>query len=374
MAIAAAADSTADEALNPTSDDSAGNSGKDSRLPDRGEANADGEDDEYEEVEEELDGPPALAAEKEKIETVFRRLSSAPVPIRVHDIIIKGNSKTRDALIEAEVTDLIRSAVTVQDLVRAASLASGRLRNLDVFDSVHITLDAGPPELPGTTTVVVEVVETANPISGSVGYFSRAEEFDVRGAVPFGFCNAALNAGIAAGVIVPLGRGFLKSPSPVPDRFFLGGHASPVCSLGGLNSLLGFKTRGVGPAEVRRFVPSESVADDSAVYPGLDYLGGDFAVSAFADLSFDLPLKLFRDAGIYGHAFLMTGNVAKLSESEFRNFSFAEFGRTFRSSVGVGIIFPTKLCRVEVNYCHILKKCEHDRGKSGVQFSFSLPM
>ncbi|GJM92674.1 hypothetical protein PR202_ga09165 [Eleusine coracana subsp. coracana] len=307
MAIAGAADSTAEQALNPTSDYSAGNSGENSRFPDRGEANANGEDDEYEEVEEEegeeeLDGPAALAAEKEKIETVFRRLSSAPVPICVHDIIIKGNSKTRDALIEAEVTDLIRSAVTVQDLVRAASLATGRLRNLDVFNSIHITLDAGPPELPGTTTVVVE---TANPISGS--------EFDVRGAVPFGFCNAALNAGIAAGVMVPLGRGFLKSPSPVPDRFFLGGHASPVCSL---------------------------------VYPRLDYLGGDLVVSAFADLS----------------------------KNEFRNFSFAEFGRTFRSSVGVGIIFPTKLCRVKLNYCHILKKCEHDRGKSGVQFSFSLPM
>jgi outer membrane protein insertion porin family len=156
-------------------------------------------------------------------------------------------------------------------------------------------------------------------------------------------------------VIVPLGSGFLKSPSPVPDRFFLGGNASPVCSLGGIHSLLGFKTRGVGPAEVRRFVPSEYVTDNSAVYPGQDYLGGDLAVSAFADLSFDLPLKLLRDAGIHGHAFLSTGNVAKLSESEFRNFSFAEFGRTFRSSVGVGIVLPTKLFRMEV-YFEILQK------------------
>jgi len=149
-------------------------------------------------------------------------------------------------------------------------------------------------------------------------------------------------------VVLPLGRGFWGSPSSVPDRFFLGGHSSPVCSLGGLTSPLGFKTRGIGPTEVRRFVPSESVMDDSADSPGQDYLGGDFAVSAFADLSFDLPLKLFRDAGIHGHAFLTAGNLAKLSESEFRNFSFSEFGRTFRSSAGVGIILPTKLFRVEV--------------------------
>ena len=174
------------------------------------------------------------------------------------------------------------------------------------------------------------------------------QEFDIHGAVPFGFYSAALNAGISTGVVLPLGRGFWGSPSSVPDRFFLGGHSSPVCSLGGLTSLLGFKTRGVGPTEVRRFVPGESVMDDSADSPGQDYLGGDFEVSAFADLSFDLPLKLFQDAGIHGHAFLTAGNLAKLSESEFRNFSFSEFGRTFRSSAGVGIIIPTKLFRVEV--------------------------
>ena len=89
------------------------------------------------------------------------------------------------------------------------------------------------------------------------------QEFDIHGAVPFGFYNAALNAGISAGVVLPLGRGFWGSPSSVPDRFFLGGHSSPVCSLGGLTSLLGFKTRGVGPTEVRRFVPGESVMDVS---------------------------------------------------------------------------------------------------------------
>lgn len=211
-------------------------------------------------------------------------------------------------------------------------------------------------------------------IWGSKGLRFFRQEFDIRGAVPFSFYNAALNAGISAGVVLPLGRGFWGSPSSVPDRFFLGGNSSPVCSLGGLNSLLGFKTRGIGPTELRRFVPSESAMDDSAASPGRDYLGGDFAVSAFADLSFDLPLKLFRDAGIHGHAFLTAGNLAKLSEGEYRNFSFAEFRHTFRSSAGVGIIIPTKLFRVEINYCYILKQFEHDRGKTGIRFSFSSPM
>ncbi|KQK05810.1 sorting and assembly machinery component 50 homolog A [Brachypodium distachyon] len=490
-------------------------------------------EEEYDEEEEELDGPAAAAVEREKVQSVFRRLSSDPVEIRVHDVIIKGNRKTREELIEAEVAELLRAAVTVQDLLRAATIASARLRGLDVFDAVNITLDAGPPELPGTTNVVVEVVEAANPVSGTAGVYSKPEarswslegslklknlagygdlwdasvaygwdqtselgigvrlprfksistplmarasllsqdwlkfssykerllglsfglvstmhhdlsynlmwrtltdpthgasksirrqlghnflsalkytykidrrdshlrptqgyaflstsqvgglwdnkglrffrqEFDVRCAVPFGFYNAALNVGLGAGVILPLGRGFMNSSSPVTDRFNLGGHSSPVCSLGGISSLLGFRTRGVGPTEPRRLVPSAS-ENDSAL-PGRDYLGGDLAVSAFADLSFDLPLKLFRDAGIHGHAFLTAGNLAKLSENEYKNFSFAEFQRTFRSSAGVGIILPTKLFRVEVNYCYILKQSEHDCGKTGIQFSFSSPL
>jgi outer membrane protein insertion porin family len=169
------------------------------------------------------------------------------------------------------------------------------------------------------------------------------QEFDVRAAVPFGFFNAALNFGLGAGVILPLGRGFMDSSTPVTDRFNLGGHSSPVCSLGGVSSLLGFRTRGVGPTEPRRRVPGES---DN----GRDYLGGDLAVSAFADVSFDLPLKLFKDAGIHGHAFVTAGNVAKLSEGHYKNFSLDEFRRSFRSTAGVGIILPTKLFRVEVYF------------------------
>uniref|UniRef100_A0A452ZBZ7 Bacterial surface antigen (D15) domain-containing protein n=1 Tax=Aegilops tauschii subsp. strangulata TaxID=200361 RepID=A0A452ZBZ7_AEGTS len=500
---------------------------------------------------------------REKVQSVFRRLSTDPVGIRVHDVIIRGNAKTRDELIEAEVADLLRSATTVQDLLSAAADASARLRGLDVFEAVNITLDAGPPELPGTTNVVIEVVEPAIPLSGNAGVYSKPEakawsvegavkwknlagyadiwdasvaygfdqttevgvgvslprfksiptplmarasllsqdwmkfssykerllglslgllstrhhdlsynltwrsltdpsrlastsirrqlghnllsalkytykidqrdshirptkgyaflsssqvgglwdnkglkffrqEFDVRAAVPFGFWNAALNVGVGAGVILPLARGFMNSSTPVTDRFNLGGHNSPVCSLGGISSLLGFRTRGVGPTEPRRLVPGES-EDGSPAVPGRDYLGGDLAVSAFADLSFDLPLKVLRDAGIHGHAFLTAGNLAKLSEGQYKNFSLDEFRRSFRSTAGVGIILPTKLFRVEVcfiflctklqimccaclltnklvllhlfqvNYCYILKQSQHDSGKTGIQFSFSSP-
>ncbi|KAK1667644.1 hypothetical protein QYE76_055803 [Lolium multiflorum] len=475
--MAIAADSTtAEQAPDPVPHEPPQESRGSPDQPGHGEAN----EVDFEEEDgdaEELDGP---AAYGERQRAVLRRLYGEPVGIRVHDIVIEGNFKTRDALIEAEVADLLRSAGTVQDLLRASTLASALLRRLDVFESVCITLDAGPPELPGTANVLIEVVEAATVGGLNFGYYSRAQarsgslelslklrnlfgygdiwkasgaygwhqspelgigvclprlksiptpltarasvlsqdwlelssykerllglsfgllstrhhdlsydltgrtlsdpsqmasksEFDVRGAVPFGFYNAALNLGISAGVILPLGRGFMELSSPVPDRFYLGGRSSPVCSLGRLSSLLGFETRGVGPSEPRRFVPSGSATDDSAASPGRDYLGGDLAVSAFADLSFDLPIKLFKDTGIHGHAFLSAGNLAKLSESEYKNFSFPEFRRTFRSSAGIGIVLPTNLFRLEINYCYILKKREHDRGGTGIQFSISVP-
>ncbi|CAM0883000.1 unnamed protein product [Alopecurus aequalis] len=521
--MAIAADSTAEQAPNPVSHELPEEPRNAPDLPDRGEDN-EVDFDEEEDDGKELDGP---AAEAERVRAVFRRLYAESVGIRVHDVIIEGNLKTRGSLIEAEVADLLRSAGTVQDLVHASRHAAELLRRLDLFESFTITLDAGPPEFPGAANVFIDVVEAARCFDGGIfskdkarswsvqgwlmlknlfGYGDRwdasaayigdqssdigigvylprfksiptplrarasvlstdwlkfssykerliglsfgllstwrhnvsynlgwrtltdpsqmasesirrqlgsdllsslsytykvdhrdsqfrptegyafvstsqvgglwnkglrffRQEFDVRGSVPLGFYNAALNVGIAAGVILPLGRGFMELSSPVPDRFYLGGHSSPVCSLGALSSLLGFKIRGVGPSEPRKSAPGESLTDHAAASTGRDYLGGDLAVSAFADLSFDLPLKLLRDTGIHGHAFLSAGNLAKLSDSEYKNFSFPEFRRTFRSSAGVGIVWPTKLYRLEINYCHILKKLEHDCGKSGIQFS-----
>lgn len=138
-------------------------------------------------------------------------------------------------------------------------------------------------------------------------------------------------------------------PSSLPERFFLGGNSSPVCTLGGPTTLLGFKSRGLGPTERRRLIRDKSNGENSET-SGRDVIGGDLAVTAFADLSFDLPLKLFRDAGIHGHVFACAGNLTKLTENEFRKFSFQKFLDSFRSSAGFGIIVPTKLFRMEVSH------------------------
>ncbi|KAK4835815.1 hypothetical protein QYF36_014912 [Acer negundo] len=474
-----------------------------------------------------------VRAAKAKMDNLFRRMRTGAVPLRVHNVIVKGNTKTKEQLIEAEL-EAIRNASSMQEIIEAASVANFRLRELECFDSVNITLDAGPPELPGTTNVIVEVVETKRPLTGQIGtytkgeaksstvegslkyknlfgygdiwdgtlaygfdrsaevsagvYFPRFEglvtpvmarvsmlsqdwlkfssykeqslglslglfsskrhdlaynfawrtltdpsqmssmsirrqlghnllsslkytfkfdkrnstvrptrghafvsttqvsgltpdsrslrflrqEFDLRYSVPFGFYHAALNFGVSSGVLVPLGRGFLSMSSSLPERFFLGGNLSPVCTLGGPTALWGFKTRGMGPTELRRQMRGNS-NDENANPTGVDFLGGDLAVSAFADLSFDFPLKFFKEKGIHGHLFACAGNIAKLSENEYRNLSLPKFLESFRSSVGAGIVLPTNLFRLEVNYCYIMKKFGHDNGKNGFQISISAP-
>ncbi|KAI3470912.1 hypothetical protein Pfo_027575 [Paulownia fortunei] len=499
----------------------------------------DDDDDDFEEEEgeepESMTPEAQMRMERAKMESLFRRLSTERVPVRVHDIIIKGNTKTKHSLIKSEVEVILRDATSFQQLLRAARVANAQLQRLDVFDSVNITLDAGPPELPGTANVVIEVSEAKHPLTGDLGIYSKPEarswslegslklknlfgygdlwdgsvaygwgqasevstgvslpkfkalatplsarisllsqdwlkfssyreqvlglslgllstgnhdvsynlswrtltdpsqmssdtvrrqlghslfsalkyafkidrrdsltrptrghafvstsqigglfpdmrslriirqEFDLRYAIPLGFYRAALNFGISGGVVFPWGSGYLNTPSYLPERFFMGGNCSPVCSLRGPTSLLGFKARGLGPAEPRRLVRDNS-NDGNSDNSEMDHIGGDLALTAFADLSFDLPLRVFRDAGIHGHVFASTGSLNKLTENAYREFSFQKFRDSFRSSAGFGIIVPTKLFRMEVNYCYILKQHEHDRGKTGVQFSFSSPL
>lgn len=181
------------------------------------------------------------------------------------------------------------------------------------------------------------------------------QELDLRLAIPLGFYRATLNFGIAGGVLIPMGNGFLEQPSSLPDRFFLGGNSSPMCSLGGPMSLLGFKPRGVDPSQLRREISKTNSNEESAAgASGMDFIGGDLAVTASADLSFDLPLRVLRESGIHAHAFACTGSLNKLTESAFRDFSFCKFRDSFRSSAGFGIVMPLKPFRMEVSSLYFL--------------------
>ncbi|XP_062089266.1 uncharacterized protein LOC133795826 [Humulus lupulus] len=231
-------------------------------------------------------------------------MSTGKVPLRVHDVIIKGNSKTKDYLIEAEVEN-IKNAATMQELLEAAGIANAKLQALEIFDSVRVTLDSDRLELPGTANVVVEVVETKNPLYGECGAYTKPAGFDLRYALPFRFYNFALNLRISGGVIFPQGSGFLDKLSSLPLRFFLGGDFSPVCTVAGPTTVWGFKTSGIGPTEPRRQNGDKLDGESSDSFQR--DVGGDLAVTAFADLSFDLPRRWLREHGMHGHIFAVLG-------------------------------------------------------------------
>ncbi|KAF2296301.1 hypothetical protein GH714_037318 [Hevea brasiliensis] len=455
--------------------------------PTSGEDDLDEEDEEEEEIQPELPNTGSRESrariERAKLESLFRRIQTESLPLRVHDVIIKGNSKTKDSLIEAE-TALLKDVSSMQELMAASKDVNFRLQALEVFDSVRITLDSGPPELLGrqmsslrlwrprvhcleksahtrkarkagklvvitlrficiwcyliigkkvntkcaylgvghwtvpylcncwlTGSVIVELARSST-VEGSVKYknifgygdlwdaslayggdhmaevssertlglslglvssrnhdlvynlswrtltdpqmASRSirrqlghgllsslkytfkidrrnsplrpthgyafvsttqigglapdsrsirflrQELDLRYAVPLGFLRSALNLGISGGLIFPWGSGFLNMPSPLPER-----------------------TRGLGPTDLRRQLQSNPT-DDSAD-PARDYIGGDLAVTAFADVSFDFPSKWCQSKGIHGHMFASTGNIDKLTENAYQNLSLRKF-------------------------------------------------
>ncbi|KAK7311198.1 hypothetical protein RJT34_09180 [Clitoria ternatea] len=506
----------------------------DNNIDDEEEDEVEVEVDDNDDDDDDVDQSPLsrLREQQFKLEALSRRLSSETVPIRVHDVLIRGNTVTKDWVIEAELK-LFEDVATVQELLRASEISLARLQSLGIFDSTHLSLEPGPPELPHTANVIVDVVEADSKISGEFGVYTKPstsswttegtlkyknllgyadlwdaslayganqatevsvgvyaprlkglltplvarlsmlsqdwqefssykeqllglslglistkhhdlaytlgwriltdpsqmssrsirrqlghgllsslkytfkfdrrnspirptkgyaflstthvggltpdhrslrflrQEFDVRYAIPFGFYNTALNLGISAGAVFPWGHGFMNKPSPLPERFYLGGDFSPVCTLGGPVTLWGFKTRGLGPTEPRRQSRDGIVIDDDS--SRLDFIGGDLAVTAFADLSFDLPVRWLREHGIHAHVFAGAGNTAKLTQNEYKRLAPRKFLETFRTSVGCGFVVPTRLFRLEGNYYYVLKQGEHDRGKSGFRFSFLAP-
>ena len=72
------------------------------------------EEDEEEESRSEKSRESRLAEDGSKLESMFRRLASEKVKLRVHDVLIKGNTKTKDSLIEAEL-EAIKNATTMQE-------------------------------------------------------------------------------------------------------------------------------------------------------------------------------------------------------------------------------------------------------------------
>lgn len=147
----------------------------------------------------------------------------------------------------------------------------------------------------------------------------------------------------------------MNAPSYSRERFYTVDNFSPVCSYRGPTSSLGFKVRGLGPAQHRRLVRYNS-SDGNSEISESDHIGGDLAVTAFADLTFDLPSRVLQEAGVHGHIFACTGSLNNFSEYAYKEFSFQKLRDSFKSWAGIGIIIPTKLFRMEVSYFSLIIK------------------
>ena len=44
---------------------------------------------------------------------------------------------------------------------------------------------------------------------------------------------------------------------------------------------------------------------------------------------------------------------------------------SMRAAAGAGIVFPTRIGRLEINYCHVLRALDNDRPKAGFQFGLN---
>jgi outer membrane protein insertion porin family len=134
----------------------------------------DEEDDDFDDREDGTNSP----SEEARLEAVLRRLTAEEVRIHVHEVAIRGCSRTRRAAVEAAVGPDLARAATVRDLVRAAAAARDRLRGLGAFDAVAITLDAAPPGIPGSgraVLVLVNVSEARGRATAELGVFAEPQ-------------------------------------------------------------------------------------------------------------------------------------------------------------------------------------------------------
>ncbi|KAL4452572.1 hypothetical protein ABPG75_008234 [Micractinium tetrahymenae] len=181
--------------------------------------------------------------------------------------------------------------------------------------------------------------------------------------------GAALTLSAEAGLLLPWGAGGLAGATPISDRFFLGGT--------GVGALRGFAQKGVGPSDARRPVAEAgSSSGGEATHPlgRRDALGGDLFCSLMAALNFQLPAESLRSVGIHGHVFVNGGSLVQgAGPGRSLQSAWHEFATSFRWSVGAGIVWPTRIGKLELNLCQVLARQPFDQPRVGLQFGFVPP-
>jgi len=173
--------------------------------------------------------------------------------------------------------------------------------------------------------------------------------------------GVTLAASAKLGALVPLGDVARKKGTCVADRFFLGG----------VGSLRGFDTHGVGPSDERR-PPKDAEAAKAAGVLSRDSVGGDIVGSLFVSAQLEPRWRKLREIGAYGHAFVNAGTLvpSPLGEAGSAGGAPADLralADSVRVSLGVGLVFPLPVGNIEVNYVKTARRGGLDRAKEGLQ-------
>eukprot|EP00164_Ancoracysta_twista_P014552 GFYU01023744.1.p1 GENE.GFYU01023744.1~~GFYU01023744.1.p1 ORF type:complete len:433 (+),score=122.40 GFYU01023744.1:94-1392(+) len=165
---------------------------------------------------------------------------------------------------------------------------------------------------------------------GDVKFFKQ--ELQLQKSIPL-FMGMVWGVGANAGYVLPIeGAEYAR----INDRFFVGGPSS----------LRNFRTKGVGQRD------------------GKFSLGGNMYWTAATSVSVPIPHALLYALRWRVHAYANAGNVQsfeKETSMEDRVRSLAK--EDVRVTAGIGLVIPTFLGRVELNYGLYCKKSELDREK-----------
>ena len=75
-----------------------------------------------------------------------------------------------------------------------------------------------------------------------------------------------------------------------------------------------------------------------------------------------IPLDALRDTSVHGHCFVQCGTLLPLAATPL-----GDVASSMRVAAGLGVVLPTRLGRLEVNYCLPVKWLTHDRLRHGLQ-------
>ena len=91
-------------------------------------------------------------------------------------------------------------------------------------------------------------------------------------------------------------------------------------------------------------------------------------------VNFEVPFyPVLKEAGIFGHVYGNFGNCVGLRgyDKAAAKGALRDLGTKVRASYGVGLVWPSPIGKLEVNFCRVARAFEHDKWRNGFHFGFS---